>query len=252
MLPVLTSRPIVLCYHAVSETWTHPLSVTPEVLERHLSTFLHRGYLPVRADRLLREGGRLLHVTFDDGFRSVRNALPVLERLNVPTTVFVCSAYADDGRPFDKLPGGVTETDPSEIETLDWDGLRALINSGVEIGSHTQHHPYLTSLPDSDLMRELSLSRERIETELGQPCRFVAYPYGDSDTRVEAAARAAGYAGAFRASGPDARQDRYAFPRTTARASDTPFRLRLRSSRLAGTSIAARGRRRLAMYLSHR
>lgn len=246
---VLMPRPVVLCYHAVSQTWAHVLSVSPQVLDRQLTSVLRRGYTAVRADDVVRGRGRLLHVTFDDGFRSVRNALPVLTRLGVPSTVFVCSAYVDEGRLFDKVPGSTERIDPSELQTVDWDDLRGLVQAGVEIGSHTHVHPHLTSLSDAELKSELSLSRERIEEALGRPCRLLAYPYGDCDARVEAAARAAGYEGAFRASGPDAGLKPFAYPRIAVSGLDTPFRLWLRSSRLGGTGLVARGRRRLKKYV---
>jgi hypothetical protein len=52
-------------------------------------------------------------------------------------------------------------------------------------------------LSDSDLRRELRDSRERISQELDRPCRFVAYPFGESDDRVHSAAAEAGYIGGF-------------------------------------------------------
>ena len=43
------SRPLVLCYHAVSDTWRHLLSVSAEALEAQLRVLLGRGYRPVGA-----------------------------------------------------------------------------------------------------------------------------------------------------------------------------------------------------------
>jgi peptidoglycan/xylan/chitin deacetylase (PgdA/CDA1 family) len=191
-------------------------------------------------------------VTFDDGFHSVSNAIPVLNRLGVPCTLFICSSYAPDGRLFDKVPGDTADIDPLELRTFDWDGVRLLAESGVEIGSHTVTHPHLTSLSDADLKREMTVSRERIEEIVGRPCRLLAYPYGDSDARVETAARRAGYIAAFRSSGPEPRHERFAVPRVAVSGFDTPLRLRLKCSRLAGAGIAARGRRRLHAALGYK
>ena len=74
-------------------------------------------------------------------------------------------------------------------------------------------HPYLTQLSQSELERELVESRARIEDELGRACRFLAYPYGDQDERVRAAAQAAGYFAAFAMSSDLTRADRFAIPR---------------------------------------
>ena len=51
----------------------------------------------------------------------------------------------------------------------------------------------LTALDDQELARELRESRETCETELGRRCPSLAYPYGDVDSRVAAAAATAGY-----------------------------------------------------------
>lgn len=46
------------------------------------------------------------------------------------------------------------------------------------------------------LMKELAGSRQVCKEHLDRPCETVAYPYGDTDDRVVAAAEAAGYLGA--------------------------------------------------------
>jgi peptidoglycan/xylan/chitin deacetylase (PgdA/CDA1 family) len=169
-----------------------------ETLETQLEQLLARGFRPTCAGDAARGTGRLLHVTFDDGLRSVLQATLVLKRLKVPATVFACTAFADEERPFD-VPELRAElaAHPDEFATMGWSELRELAERGVEIGSHTIRHPWLTKLSDEDLAHELVESRRRIEDELGRPCRFLAYPYGDHDLRVRRAARAAGYEAAF-------------------------------------------------------
>ena len=81
---------------------------------------------------------------------------------------------------------------------MSWSELRAIAEDGIEVGSHTITHPRLTQLSPAELERELVESRERIEDELGRPCRFLAYPYGDEAEHVRAAAEAAGYCGSVR------------------------------------------------------
>ena len=206
-------RTLVLCYHASSATWEHQLSSSPEAIARQLRLLL-RWYRPVTAAEVLSNGRRGLHVTFDDGFRSVTNVLPTLQRLAVPATIFVCSDYGDSGRALE-----VTElleeaaAHPDELATLRWDEVRALAEDGVEIGSHTASHPRLTQLDDAELHRELSESRERISDEVGRPCRYLAYPYGDENGRVRAAARQAGYEAAFALPGSTTPMDTFGIPR---------------------------------------
>lgn len=206
-------RALVLCYHAVSDAWEHSLSVRPTAFERQLR-FLVRLFRPVTAADIVHGRGPLLHVTFDDAFRSVDAALPALLRLGVPATVFACTDLADEGRPL-AVPELADEAaaHPEELSTYRWDRLGQLADRGLEVGSHTCSHPHLPRLGDDELDRELRESRTRLEDELKRPCRFLAYPFGDEDGRVRAAARRAGYDAAFALPGDAAAPDDFAVPR---------------------------------------
>jgi peptidoglycan/xylan/chitin deacetylase (PgdA/CDA1 family) len=190
---------LVLCYHAVSPDWPAALSTTPERFEAQLELLLARGYAPVTFEQAVSAppAGRTLAVTFDDAYRSVlERALPIMERLGVPGTVFVPTDFAGRPEPMawdgvDQWLGGPHEP---ELVPLGWEELRGLAAAGWEVGSHTCSHPRLTSVDDDRLRRELSDSRAACEEGMGAPCRSVAYPYGDVDARVVEATRAAGYA----------------------------------------------------------
>jgi len=207
-------EPLVLCYHAVSDTWEHLLSVRPRAFERQLKLLIGRKYAPASAAQVLAGRGRLFHVTFDDGLQSVANALPVLERMGVAATVFACTAFAETGRTFD-VPELESEAvaHPRELATMDWDALSALNKRGIEIGSHTKTHPHLRTLSDLELRIELRESREQCEDALRRPCRFLAFPYGQHDDRVRAAARASGYEAAFALPGRPKPWNTFAVPR---------------------------------------
>jgi peptidoglycan/xylan/chitin deacetylase (PgdA/CDA1 family) len=207
-------RPLVLCYHAVSDAWPHALALGSGTIERQLRDLLARGFKPASASDALHGGRRILHVTFDDAFRSVAPFVLVLERLGIPATVFACTRHAERGLPLD-VPELSAEARryPDELATMDWNELRSVADHGVEIGSHTVSHPHLPQLSDAELEREVTDSRDRLEAELGRPCRFLAYPFGDEDGRVRDAARRAGYDAAFALPGSSVRFDRYAVPR---------------------------------------
>lgn len=224
-------KPIVLCYHATAGGWEHQLSVSPDALERQIRLLLARRYRAVPAAELMAGRGRLFHVTFDDAFRSVHDALPAMERLGVQATVFACTGLADGGRRFPvvKLPGDPTPAE-SDLRTMSWDELRALVERGHEVGSHTVSHPRLTQISDQELGRELRESREQLESELGRRCRFLAYPFGDHDTRVRVAAREAGYEAAFALPGKARPFDSFGVPRVGIWRKDGLVRFMLKTS----------------------
>ncbi|MDX6414050.1 MAG: hypothetical protein QOH23_1460 [Gaiellaceae bacterium] len=186
--------PLVLCYHAVSPTWEHRLCIQPGLLLRQ-----------VRALSRLRK----VHVTFDDAFRSSSTVFPALQRLGVSIEIFVCTSYAREGASL-AIPE-LAGDDPAELATMSWEELRGHAERGSSIGSHAVSHPHLTRLSDAKLREELEDSKAQIETELGRPCPDLAYPYGEHDERVRAAARRAGYQRAYALRG--SRRDPYALPR---------------------------------------
>jgi peptidoglycan/xylan/chitin deacetylase (PgdA/CDA1 family) len=225
----MTISPIVLCYHAVSDSWPDELAVPPKRLARHLQVLLLRRFRPAPLADAVRFRRKLLHVTFDDAYKSVVNAIPILEQLAVPATIFACTGYAQDGRPLG-VPELVERAAmyPDELATMNWNELRAVAERGIEIGSHTLTHPHLPKLSDAEVARELRESRSQLEDELGRPCRYLAYPYGDTDDRIAAAAQRAGYDAAFalspRAPGP------YALPRVDVYRKDTLMHVTLKTS----------------------
>jgi peptidoglycan/xylan/chitin deacetylase (PgdA/CDA1 family) len=192
---------LVLCYHAVSDSWPADLAVTPSQLRRQLEWLVRHGYRGVTfADAVTSPPpGRKLVLTFDDAYLSVlERAYPILDALALPATVFVVTDFADTNAPL-AWPGiGHWRGGPYERELrgLTWDQLRELAAAGWEVGSHTRTHPRLTRVDDTTLERELRDSRAACERELGRACRSLAYPFGAFDERVAAAAARAGYAAA--------------------------------------------------------
>jgi len=140
---------------------------------------------------------RTLAITFDDAFLSVRElALPILSRLGLPATVFAPTAFMAHRQRL-HWPGieqWIGTASEPELQCMDWKDLRALVDHGWEIGSHTCTHPRLTEVDDDDAAAELQRSRRDCEEHLGCRCSAVAYPYGDVDDRIADAAVVAGYA----------------------------------------------------------
>lgn len=242
---------LVLCYHAVSPTWSAALSVTPERLRDQLARLVARGYRGATFTQAVLEqrSGRVLCVTFDDAYASVlTEALPILDELGLPGTVFAPTAYIGRGEPM-AWPGierWLETPDRGELVPLGWDDLARLQERGWEIGSHTRSHPRLTQLDDDELERELEESRRELESRLGG-CTSLAYPYGDLDDRVVEAARRAGYFAAGALPSRLAAPSKLAWPRLGVYHDDGPVTFALKVSRTVRLL-----RRTSAWNLAHR
>lgn len=191
----------MLCYHAVSESWSADLSIAPEDLERQLSRLVGAGYRGVTfSEAVLGDGaGRRLAVTFDDAYRSVHElALPILKQLGLAATVFVPTAHVGREEPMswpgiDRWLGGPHE---AELLCMSSGQLGDLAERGWEVGAHTHTHPRLSGLRGGELAAELERPPALLREWLGRPCRSLAYPYGDFSADTVVAVRAAGYSAA--------------------------------------------------------
>ncbi|AXA34903.1 Polysaccharide deacetylase [Candidatus Sumerlaea chitinivorans] len=125
-------------------------------------------------------------LTFDDNYiGNHQYAHPIMQELVMPGTFFAHTGYV----------GGPTSRDHGTWAQLDFCEKWGL----VTCESHTVTHPYLTQT--SNLTYELVNSKQAIESNLGKTCRYLAYPFGDYNSTVIAAAQAAGYEAAFTTKG---------------------------------------------------
>lgn len=83
-----------------------------------------------------------------------------------------------------------------DCRPMNWEQLRRMHASGMEIGSHGVTHQMLAKLPPARIENELAGSRQVLERELGIQAQVLSYPVGGLDAYDETVvdiARAAGY-----------------------------------------------------------
>jgi peptidoglycan/xylan/chitin deacetylase (PgdA/CDA1 family) len=229
---------VFLGYHSVTEDGPPYLSLKPATFERQLDLLVRAGFRSgTRAalERIAageRPRGRHAFLTFDDGFAdTVTAALPPMSERALTGMVFVLPRHLDSGAPLDwPAVAGEARRRPQLMRSMDWTALEQLVEAGWEVGSHTVSHPRLPELSDEQLLEELLDSRRAVEARLGS-CEMLAYPFGDWDDRVAAAAVAAGYSFAFTLPfGAQVGATRMSIPRVTIDDRDTALRFRMKLS----------------------
>ena len=167
------SAGIILLYHRVTTLPLDPwsLAVTPEHFDQHMSVL--RKFRPRRLrDLALRPTRRSVAVTFDDGYAdNLSVARPIMEKYDIPGSVFVVTVYI----------GGMREFWWDELEQIVFQplGLPAVIN--IHIGQVTERletwsrqafymnaHALLQPLGDCERQRALRLiaAQTRITPQL--------------------------------------------------------------------------------------
>jgi peptidoglycan/xylan/chitin deacetylase (PgdA/CDA1 family) len=198
---------VVLQYHHVSDQTPPSTSISPALFEQHLDALQQQGFDIVPLDRvvaLLQEGqplpDRTAVITFDDGYKSIyQEAFPRLKARGWPFTVFV-------------------NTDPHDRRLplyMSWDELRDLSRHGGTIANHTVAHNSLVKLPGEEsaadwagrVRSQIEQAQRRIDAEIGEGGKVLAYPYGEFDESLERQVAALGYVAFGQHSGPLAPHD---------------------------------------------
>lgn len=234
---------LILCYHGIGSRWPSTLAMPEKILDEQLSLLRHRGYEGFTFAEWERRRARhelpsrSVVVTFDDGYASTLKAVPILRRIGFPGTVFPVVNFVESGELM-SWPGveqWSTGDYAEQMVSLTWSQLEDLVSAGWEVGSHTINHPHLPMLDDGDLQTELRESRAAIAKRLGR-CETVAYPYGEANAQVAAAAARAGYSAACTLTRFHLSDESHLRPRVGLYPNDTGARFRFKISR-AGLSI---------------
>lgn len=196
MLPApKASHPGILMYHRVvpDSTGDNPTwNVTPERFRDQLQGLLSSGYQAWSLSQLLDAfrseteiPNNVFVVTFDDGYANNHSyALPILQELNVPATIFLATGYLDSTEPFpfDDWPHkGSSEVHPDTWRALTLPECHELLASGlIEFGSHTHTHEDFRNRPD-EYRENVRTSIEFMQREFGIERPTLSLPYGIID-----------------------------------------------------------------------
>lgn len=172
---------LILAHHLVSDR-PHRMGISTEEFWRQIR-FLQRHYRIVslsQAHRSLCSGSvsvPTVVLTLDDGYCDNFIALrAVAEETGASIVLFVATRQIELHREFDHdLATGTRGFFP-----LTWGQIRHW-RRGVELGSHTRTHFDCGSSDPARLRPEIIGSRMDLETRLGRPARFFAFPFGKRD-----------------------------------------------------------------------
>ena len=162
-----------------------------------------------------------LIITFDDGYKENYQLLSIIQKYNLPVTVFACSGLINTNRhlwtidikskveilkrmknkdrlatlhnDFNFSPGREYPT----RHALNKQEIDRMRSAGIDFQSHTGFHSILTTCSDSECRQEISDSKQQLESTLhGATVHHFSYPNGDYTDREIKYLKAAGYSSA--------------------------------------------------------
>lgn len=210
-------------------------NITVDYFRSFVEYYLHQNYLFVSPEDVLSgldNDRNYIMVTFDDGYYSNWNALPILEEYTVPAVFFISANHVKQCKCFwwdviyrERIRSGNSKRDISnelkslkrktdeEIEKyiIDLFGeeafepksdvdrpfteseLKQFANSQfVFLGNHTLDHAILTNYSSSDMKSQIEDSQSIIHEMTGTRPAIIAYPSGEYSAEVIRMARDCG------------------------------------------------------------
>lgn len=187
--------------------------------EKLVVPILFHGPTPCQLDAILGEliclvGADALELSFDDGRREVKDCIPVLEKYNIPASLFIspgeilrgynwaespiarqcgfsrlCSLSAKE-RDAELASAGMPFSS-DELLTVD-DICRLSSHHLVEFGNHTWSHMSCSSRPIDEVLDEVGRAQAQIEEWTGRrPSKF-SYPFGHDSEELDRVIRSRG------------------------------------------------------------
>jgi len=178
----------ILLYHRIADVKDDPylLSVSPKNFSDQIQ-FLKTNFNLVSLGTLIldlknsRLKNRTIAITFDDGYEdNFSNALPILEKLNAPATIFITAGKIDSPESF---YWDEKSAPKDRGRALTAEELQRLASSPlIEIGSHTLTHQNLAKEAVSFQKKEIGESKKILEGIVKKPVLGFAYPFGSKDS----------------------------------------------------------------------
>jgi len=145
------------------------LSVSPAIFDSQMKYLSEQDYKSITFAQLNSKElpDKPIMITFDDGYADAYSqAFPILKKYNFTGVFYIITSKVGQG------------------EYVSWDQLKVMQKAGMTIGSHTVTHPSLDKATKSQIDKELTDSKTKLETELGIKVTDLCYPAGKYNTQV--------------------------------------------------------------------
>lgn len=183
-----------------------------ETFEREIKWLIRQGYVFIDTQKLVRLlkkeiplDRKYCYISFDDGRKENLNLVPILEKYNVPITIFCAVQPIVEGgafwwdyvlaethskklvneikaypeQKFIEVTDGYKKRNPLERAAITIEEMRQMdAHSLIDIQSHTMTHPILTTISENRLNDELCESQAFLSKVLGKSVYAFSYPNG--------------------------------------------------------------------------
>lgn len=188
----------ILMYHRIANIPNDRNALSPEKFKEQLDYLKQNNFTTITMKMLydyyhknISLPNKPVLITFDDGYTdNFTKALPLLLERNMTAVVFPIANWIGQKNLWEDFHKEITTT-------MNIPQLRDWSRFGMEIGSHTLTHPFLSKCKSNILFDEIHESKKFLENQFSIPIKFFCYPYGDFNQNVLSTISSSGYLAAF-------------------------------------------------------
>jgi len=185
----------ILVYHQFSNDYSDKLTVKTENFYEQMVYLKKNGYTVIGLDQLLDFmefksplPEKAIVITIDDGWISTYEiAYPILKKFGFSATLFVYTDFIEGEK------------------AMNWSQLKEMAENGFDVQSHTHSYQSLAMIKENEsfksyfdfLVQDIKNSKMAIQHHLNQDCRYLAYPYGETNPLVVSLVKKLGFRAAF-------------------------------------------------------
>ncbi len=167
----------ILVYHRIDnyQGGLKSLYVKPETFEKQMRLLKRKKYESISLTELrYRLENKLpltkkFCITFDDGYKDLLNAYPILKKYGYKATVYIhVEAIKSGVYSYPKMP---------QTQMISENELRNVLDV-FEVGSHSISHPDLSNLTYDEIVKEIKESKMYLEKTFNTKIEHFCYPFG--------------------------------------------------------------------------
>jgi len=189
----------IFAFHSVMPGSGYEYEITTDKLNELCSLLKQRGYQTISFQDLFASvnGGKALPpkpviLTSDDGYQSVyQYAFPIVQSYGYRMTLFLCTDYIGSSET-DRRTNSFDPGYPVRAMLVKPE-IAAMVSAGCEIQSHGTDHGRLGNMSYDQVLAELIISKDIIQSLSGAVCNVEAWPFNSFSATSVSALPAASY-----------------------------------------------------------
>lgn len=165
----------VLMYHRFDDARYPSTNISLKDFKKQIDVIVKNKYKVITCSQYLKlchkknkDNHKYIIITIDDGFKSIKNVLPIFDEYNFKFTLFL----------------NMKEILSNSPDYFSIDDIKKLIDSGHDIQNHTFSHKVLPSLNETEMKNEIMKNHDLLLKLFNVNSNIFSLPYGNTNYKI--------------------------------------------------------------------